>query len=170
MLAGIVVQLVCMLGFAAYVANWTLRSIDLSRVRRAQPLVVRQLLAIAIASVAVIIRGVSRTRGRRLSAILYSRTHSTIILLQVYRTVELSGGFDGTLSTTELYILLDGIPIAVAMFILNLFHPCKLLKPTATDARRDGTAVQLDDASARWPTSNESSAIKLPGTGSHTGV
>ena len=49
------------------------------------------------------------------------------MVAQGFRTAELAGGFRGHLATTELFILLDAVPVSLAMLVLNVFHPCRLL-------------------------------------------
>lgn len=46
----------------------------------------------------------------------------------VYRTIELSDGWDGRIISTQLYFnVLDGAMVTLAIFILNFFHPGLLL-------------------------------------------
>ncbi|KAF8532742.1 RTA1 like protein [Gautieria morchelliformis] len=52
-----------------------------------------------------------------------------VIMRSVYRAIELNGGWTGRIFTTEKYFnILDGAPIVLAMFTLNLFHPGVLLR------------------------------------------
>ncbi|TFY57327.1 hypothetical protein EVJ58_g7087 [Rhodofomes roseus] len=51
-----------------------------------------------------------------------------IFIRSVYRTIELAGGWDGYIISTQRYFnWLDGGMITLAMFCLNLFHPGYLL-------------------------------------------
>ncbi|KAH9829049.1 RTA1 like protein-domain-containing protein [Rhodofomes roseus] len=51
-----------------------------------------------------------------------------IFIRSVYRTIELAGGWDGYIISTQRYLnWLDGGMITLAMFCLNLFHPGYLL-------------------------------------------
>ncbi|KAG8927882.1 hypothetical protein FRC03_011467 [Tulasnella sp. 419] len=51
-----------------------------------------------------------------------------IYVRSVYRTIELLDGWNGSIISNQLlFNLLDGMPIVVAMFSLNVFHPGYLL-------------------------------------------
>ncbi|KAG8911306.1 hypothetical protein FRC00_006732 [Tulasnella sp. 408] len=51
-----------------------------------------------------------------------------IYIRSIYRTIELLGGWNGEIFVNErLFNLLDGIPIFVAMFVLNVFHPGRFI-------------------------------------------
>ncbi|KAF8311486.1 RTA1-domain-containing protein, partial [Clavulina sp. PMI_390] len=59
---------------------------------------------------------------------------STLFLLirAIYRLAEFANGWDGKIQSTETYFnVLDGGCIIVSMFAINIFHPGRLLKPTA---------------------------------------
>ncbi|KAG8773588.1 hypothetical protein FRC12_002452 [Ceratobasidium sp. 428] len=52
-----------------------------------------------------------------------------IYIRSIYRTVELLDGWTGPIITNQLYFnVLDGMPIVVAMFAINFFHPGYLLE------------------------------------------
>ncbi|KAB5588697.1 RTA1-like protein [Ceratobasidium theobromae] len=52
-----------------------------------------------------------------------------IIIRSVYRTIELTDGWNGTIISTEKWFnWFDGMPIVVAMFTFNFFHPGYLLR------------------------------------------
>jgi len=53
-----------------------------------------------------------------------------IYVRSVYRTIELTDGWEGRIITTELYFnTMDGAMILLAMYSLNFFHPGRLLGP-----------------------------------------
>ncbi|RDB26463.1 Uncharacterized protein C17G6.02c [Hypsizygus marmoreus] len=74
---------------------------------------------------------------------------STICLFirAVYRTIELSDGWDGRIISTQVYFnVLDGAMIVLAMYTLNFGHPAYLLDASR---RRDGgkpvTSIEMKD-------------------------
>ncbi|KAM0748533.1 RTA1-like protein [Meredithblackwellia eburnea MCA 4105] len=119
MLGGIVFQLVVMVVYLAYGLYFVLRS--RREVEAAGSKMKLLLLGMTIASICIIIRG-------------------------VYRTAELGQGFDGGLARNQLTFLLDAVPISIATFVLNIFHPSRLLPQRATPA---------------LPTSNESQSTMV---------
>ncbi|KAF9790457.1 RTA1-domain-containing protein [Thelephora terrestris] len=53
-----------------------------------------------------------------------------IYVRSVYRTIELTDGWNGRIITTEIYFnTMDGAMIVLAMYCLNVFHPGRLLGP-----------------------------------------
>ncbi|KAG8934863.1 hypothetical protein FRC01_014029 [Tulasnella sp. 417] len=51
-----------------------------------------------------------------------------IYIRSIYRTIELLDGWDGDIFINErLFNSLDGMPIFVAMFVLNVFHPGRFI-------------------------------------------
>ncbi|KAG8949405.1 hypothetical protein FRC04_008640 [Tulasnella sp. 424] len=51
-----------------------------------------------------------------------------IYIRSIYRTIELLGGWNGAIFVNErLFNSLDGMPIFVAMFVLNVFHPGRFI-------------------------------------------
>ncbi|KAG8934654.1 hypothetical protein FRC02_009481 [Tulasnella sp. 418] len=53
-----------------------------------------------------------------------------LYIRSIYRTIELLDGWTGPIITNQSFFnLLDGMPITVAMYALNVFHPGPLLKP-----------------------------------------
>ncbi|KAJ7106582.1 RTA1 like protein-domain-containing protein [Mycena epipterygia] len=61
----------------------------------------------------------------------------TLIIRSVYRIVELTGGWDGTIIHTETYFnVFDGGMVVLAIFTLNFAHPGRLLRrsPVKTEA------------------------------------
>lgn len=53
-----------------------------------------------------------------------------IYVRSVYRTIELTNGWNGRIITTEIYFnTMDGAMIVLAMYCLNVFHPGRLLGP-----------------------------------------
>lgn len=61
-----------------------------------------------------------------------------IYVRSVYRTIELTDGWNGRIITTEIYFnAMDGAMILLAMYCLNVFHPGMLLGPFTTLKRVD---------------------------------
>ncbi|KDQ59791.1 hypothetical protein JAAARDRAFT_127024 [Jaapia argillacea MUCL 33604] len=59
----------------------------------------------------------------------------TIFIRSVYRTVELTDGWNGRIISTQVYFnVLDGGMITIAMFTLNFFHPGRLLVPLPSNS------------------------------------
>ncbi|CAE6432776.1 unnamed protein product, partial [Rhizoctonia solani] len=59
-----------------------------------------------------------------------------IIIRSIYRTIELTDGWNGTIISTEKWFnWFDGAPIVVAMFAFNLFHPGFLLRNLESENR-----------------------------------
>ncbi|GAA5857638.1 hypothetical protein JCM8547_004311 [Rhodosporidiobolus lusitaniae] len=96
MLAGIIVQLVVMIFFSFYMLGWSWLSRD--EIRKSGTRMQLMLVAIAVASAAIIVRG-------------------------GFRTAELNEGFRGPLAEDENMIILDAAPVLVCTFVLNLLHP-----------------------------------------------
>ncbi|KAG8731900.1 hypothetical protein FRC10_001364 [Ceratobasidium sp. 414] len=133
MLAGIVIQLVAVILFTILALEFTIRYTlnkparpnqeDPSQKYTGWTLVPRgvvfMLVGLAIATLFVLIRS-------------------------VYRTIELSDGWNGAIISTEKWFnWFDGMPIVVAMVTLNVFHPGILLRdignklPRSTDPSQD---------------------------------
>jgi len=52
-----------------------------------------------------------------------------VLIRSIYRTFELANGWTARVIATQAYFnALDGAPIVLAMFTLNLFHPGRLLR------------------------------------------
>jgi len=69
---------------------------------------------------------------KRMKTMLFGTTFSSLAIYvrSVYRTIELTDGWDGRIITTEIYFnIMDGAMIVLAMFCLNFFHPGPLLGP-----------------------------------------
>ncbi|EPQ52032.1 RTA1-domain-containing protein [Gloeophyllum trabeum ATCC 11539] len=68
---------------------------------------------------------------KRLKAMIGAMCFSTLCLFirSIYRTVELSDGWNGRVIGTQVYFnVLDGTMVFLAMFTLNVFHPGFLLE------------------------------------------
>ncbi|OSD07746.1 RTA1-domain-containing protein [Trametes coccinea BRFM310] len=83
-----------------------------------------------------------------------------LFIRSIYRTIELSDGWNGRIITTERYFnVLDGAMIVLAMFTLNFFHPGLLLGKAAQwkriEASRAGSLEALEKQA------NESTASSL---------
>lgn len=75
----------------------------------------------------------------RMKLSLYAMAFSTICLFirAVYRTIELTDGWNGRIIATQLYFnVLDGGMVTLAIFTLNIFHPGYLIFPLL---RHDGS-------------------------------
>ncbi|KAF9238947.1 RTA-like protein [Melanogaster broomeanus] len=69
---------------------------------------------------------------KRMKFALYAMGFSTTCLFirAVYRTIELTDGWNGRIIATELYFnVLDGGMVTLAIFTLNIFHPGYLILP-----------------------------------------
>ncbi|KAF8895226.1 RTA1-like protein [Infundibulicybe gibba] len=72
-------------------------------------------------------RGVMDKRMKLMVAALVFNT-TCLFIRSVYRTIELSDGWDGRIISTQLYFnVLDGAMIVLAIYTLNLAHPGFLL-------------------------------------------
>ncbi|KIJ34168.1 hypothetical protein M422DRAFT_233532 [Sphaerobolus stellatus SS14] len=74
---------------------------------------------------------VDRTRPTDMFWMLLGLGMSTALVFvrTIYRSIELSKGFNGSINRTQIWIILfDGIPMVLAMIILNAFSPTHLLK------------------------------------------
>ncbi|KAG8738022.1 hypothetical protein FRC11_001670 [Ceratobasidium sp. 423] len=59
-----------------------------------------------------------------------------IIIRSIYRTIELTDGWNGTIISTEKWFnWFDGAPIVVAMFTFNVFHPGYFLRNLESENR-----------------------------------
>ncbi|CAE6417394.1 unnamed protein product [Rhizoctonia solani] len=69
-----------------------------------------------------------------------------IIIRSIYRTIELTDGWNGTIISTESYFnWFDGAPIFVAMFTFNVFHPGNLLRNLESSNRLPISAYSSSD-------------------------
>jgi len=115
-LGGIALQLVALL-FFTFIAGEFLLRFDFDRpIRRAQEGGAKNTRGVADRNVRLMILGLS--------------TMTTFLLTRsIYRTVELSGGWDGVIISTEwLFDSFDGAMIVLATFTLNILHPGMLLR------------------------------------------
>ncbi|TFL02859.1 RTA1 like protein-domain-containing protein [Pterulicium gracile] len=106
------------------------------------------------------ISGKTRERGTaylRLKLMLAAVIFVLVLLVirAIYRIIELSEGWEGTVITTEWYFnLFDGAMIALAMTVLNVFHPGYWLLPQQTiifadDVPKGSTASLLGQGRSR---------------------
>ncbi|KAG8725150.1 hypothetical protein FRC11_001920 [Ceratobasidium sp. 423] len=59
-----------------------------------------------------------------------------IIIRSIYRTIELTDGWNGTIISTEKWFnWFDGAPIVIAMFTFNVFHPGYFLRNLESENR-----------------------------------
>ncbi|CAE6413256.1 putative protein C17G6,02c [Schizosaccharomyces pombe 972h-] [Rhizoctonia solani] len=69
-----------------------------------------------------------------------------IIIRSIYRTIELTDGWNGTIISTEKWFnWFDGAPIVVAMFTFNLFHPGFFLRNLESDNRLPASKASSTD-------------------------
>ena len=69
---------------------------------------------------------------KNMKAMLFGSAFSSVAIYvrSIYRTIELTDGWEGRIITTELYFnTMDGAMILLAMYCLNFFHPGRLLGP-----------------------------------------
>ncbi|KAE9388684.1 RTA1-domain-containing protein [Gymnopus androsaceus JB14] len=67
---------------------------------------------------------------RRLQLLIYALMFNTgcLLIRAIYRTIELSYGFDGTVIRTQwLFCFFDATMVVFAMYTYNIFHPGRLL-------------------------------------------
>jgi len=72
---------------------------------------------------------------KNMKAMLFGSAFSSIAIYvrSIYRTIELTDGWNGRIITTEIYFnTMDGAMILLAMYCLNFFHPGRLLGPFTT--------------------------------------
>ncbi|KAH9886267.1 RTA-like protein [Cubamyces lactineus] len=73
--------------------------------------------------------GRSVQRAAKRLAIMLCLTTTLLGIRAIYRTVELSDGWNGKIIKTQwLFIVFDGVPVFGTMLILNILHPGSLLK------------------------------------------
>ncbi|KAI0263773.1 RTA1 like protein-domain-containing protein [Gloeopeniophorella convolvens] len=115
-LGGIVFQLVAIIVYSALAAEF------LTRYIRDRPM--------RYARVGAAPRG---STDRLMKRMLYAMSLMTVFILisrrSVYRTIELSDGWNGKIISTQwLFNVFDGTMIVLAMWTLNIFHPGILLR------------------------------------------
>ncbi|KAF8500001.1 RTA1 like protein, partial [Hysterangium stoloniferum] len=79
--------------------------------------------------------------SRRMSLIILATAIATVLVFirTFYRSVELSGGWNGKIIRTQVYFnVLDATPICLALFILNVLSPKFLLRE---EGREDGSII-----------------------------
>lgn len=80
------------------------------------------LLGSALSSLMIYVRYAQQTQATLQEVVLILQSRS------IYRTIELSDGWNGRIITTELYFnVMDGAMIVASMYCLNIFHPGRLL-------------------------------------------
>ena len=83
---------------------------------------------------------------KRMKTMLFGTAFSSLAVYvrSVYRTIELTDGWNGRIITTEVYFnTMDGAMIVLALYCLNAFHPGRLLGPF-TSAKKVETFVDGD--------------------------
>ncbi|KAH7338428.1 RTA1-domain-containing protein [Rhizoctonia solani] len=69
-----------------------------------------------------------------------------IIIRSIYRTIELTDGWNGTIISTEKWFnWFDGAPIFVAMFTFNVFHPGYFLRNLESEYRLPISQMSLSE-------------------------
>ncbi|KAI0026998.1 RTA1 like protein-domain-containing protein, partial [Vararia minispora EC-137] len=87
----------------------------------------------------------TKTTGRT-KLLLLGMVLMTIFLFirSIYRTVELAGGWNGSIITTQwLFDIFDGLMIILAMLTLNLLHPGILLLPEEARASPSSSSSEV---------------------------
>ncbi|KDQ63571.1 hypothetical protein JAAARDRAFT_29591 [Jaapia argillacea MUCL 33604] len=80
-------------------------------------------------------RAMAIDKNTRLMILGLAFSTVTIFIRSVYRTVELTDGWNGRIISTQVYFnVLDGGMITLAIYTLNLFHPGRLLTPLPSDS------------------------------------
>ncbi|KDQ59799.1 hypothetical protein JAAARDRAFT_175339 [Jaapia argillacea MUCL 33604] len=80
-------------------------------------------------------RAIAIDRNTRLMIVGLALCTVTIFIRSVYRTVELTDGWNGRIISTQVYFnVLDGGMITIAMYTLNFFHPGRLLAPLPSES------------------------------------
>ena len=83
---------------------------------------------------------------KKMKMMLFGTSFSSLAVYvrSVYRTIELTDGWNGRIITNEIYFnVMDGATIVLAMYCLNVFHPGPLLG-SFTNFKRVGSAVDGD--------------------------
>ncbi|KAI6002087.1 RTA1-domain-containing protein [Pisolithus albus] len=121
MLAGIIMQMVAITLFVIFSSEFLLRYVyDRPLKLPADDLERHQAIAYQLGM------------DPRMKLSLYAMGFSTTCLFirAIYRTVELTDGWNGKIISTQLYFnVLDGGMVALAIFTLNIFHPGFLILP-----------------------------------------
>ncbi|TFY79769.1 hypothetical protein EWM64_g4240 [Hericium alpestre] len=87
----------------------------------------------------------------RMKLMIFGMVFMTILLFirSVYRTIELSDGWNGRVISTQVYFnVLDGAAIVLAMFTLNVFHPGLLLDSSPVPSDLEEEPMNLEERSA----------------------
>lgn len=86
----------------------------------------------------------SKGMDRNMKIALYSMAFNTTCLFvrAVYRTVELTDGWNGPIISNELYFnVLDASMIILAIYTVNLFHPGRLVMPSWERVRSETASL-----------------------------
>jgi len=142
MLAGIIIQLIAITFFAGLAADFVINLSRQKPVRRVEAVPTGAELPMRSVGSSDEEVGMSKEmQGRqtgdggmtRNSALMLSALMFSTLLLfirSIYRTVELSDGWNGRIISTEVYFnVLDGGMVTLSMFTLNFFHPSWLIYP-----------------------------------------
>ncbi|EIN12984.1 RTA1-like protein [Punctularia strigosozonata HHB-11173 SS5] len=131
MLGGIVFQLVAITIYTLLAAEFLLRVLRDRPIRAAPPVPVVLEKLPSDSSVRGFLPTVQQPKlyGKlRLMVIGLCISTVVIYIRSIYRTIELSDGWNGRVIHTQVYFnVLDGAMITIAMFTLNFFHPGRLL-------------------------------------------
>lgn len=121
MLAGIIMQMVAITLFVIFSSEFLLRYVyDRPLKLPADDLERHQAIAYQL--------GIDPRMKLSLYAMGFSTT--CLFIRAIYRTVELTDGWNGKIISTQLYFnVLDGGMVAPAIFTLNIFHPGFLILP-----------------------------------------
>ncbi|KAG8717877.1 hypothetical protein FRC08_006472 [Ceratobasidium sp. 394] len=135
MLAGIVIQLVAVILFTILALEFTIRY-TLNKPARTSSSTQNEQTQ-KYTGWALVPRGIVLMLVGLAIATLF------VLIRSVYRTIELSDGWNGVIISTEKWFnWFDGMPILVAMVTLNVFHPGILLRDVGNKLPRSTGASQ----------------------------
>jgi hypothetical protein len=118
MLGGIVFQLATLIVFVIFATEFFVRYLHDTPVDKSAKITKREPL----------------TRKLRLMLIALAFNSTCLFIRAIYRTIELSGGWNGRVISTQVYFtVLDGAMVLLAIFTINFAHPGVLLRVPKLD-------------------------------------
>ncbi|KAF8990476.1 RTA1 like protein-domain-containing protein [Cyathus striatus] len=137
MLGGIVFQLVAIVVYALLAMEFFLRYLHDKPVRNIATHFTSSRKPIEV-------RGEMTRRLQLMSGALIFSTLS-LFIRAVYRTIELSDGWNGRIISTEVYFnVLDGAMVILAMYTVNILHPGVLLSEVPSSDASSGSTVPVE--------------------------
>ncbi|KAH7912843.1 RTA1 like protein-domain-containing protein [Hygrophoropsis aurantiaca] len=137
MLIGIVIQMVAISAFVMCAGEFLYRYATNQPLHKAEDDFEKH------SSVSDYVRGMDP----RMKIMLYAMTFTTTCLFirAVYRTVELTDGWNGRIISTQVYFnVLDGGMVTLAIYTLNIFHPGFLILPIQRATKRSSSFAYID--------------------------